>query len=357
MTRLIEFLIALAIVAVLFLIVGVILPDHRQVSESVETNRRQTIVFDTVNSFARFRDWNAIPARDPAVQLKLSGPESGKGARVDYDSKEKGIGKGHWLITGSEPKKQVDFAIENPHWGTNKRSTITLTPTGRNNRNVLITQSYDVDYGWNLIGRYAGMYVRSFVGEDIKIGLARLTHLLAGIPNQDYGIANGRLQGLELVELPAQHVLLVSSGAVKRDDESIQSAMNSNREWIKRVMDASDLEPAGPVQILTNELARETYNFDVIQPVKPKGSESAGSEPLKPTLQGPVKYEQREAQRAAHATFTGYFAELEGMRNAVRAWALVRGLEPVSRPFEVYTGGIEPAFTEDGSFDMYWPVK
>ena len=56
MTRIIEFLIALGIVAGLFVVVGLVLPSERQMSESVETNRRMTIVYDTVNSFRRFKD-------------------------------------------------------------------------------------------------------------------------------------------------------------------------------------------------------------------------------------------------------------------------------------------------------------
>ena len=357
MTRLYEFLISLAIVAVLFVVVGAVLPSSRQVQHEVETNRRQTIVFDVVNSFQRFRDWNAIPARDPAVELKLSGPVSGKGARVDYVSKEKGIGSGHWLIADSKPREQVDFTIENQQWGDNKRSTITLEPTGRNNRNVKITQTYDVDYGWNLIGRYAGLYVSSFVGEDIKIGLGRLTQMLSGIPNQDYAQEGNRLSGVELANLPAEHVLRVNSGAIKREDSAIQGSITSNQEWIKRVMDANGLEAAGPVRIQTVELSRENYNFDVIQPVRRTGNTAEPTEAITVTLQGPVKYELLPAQRAVHGKFTGYFAELEAMRNAIRAWAMVNGLETTGRPFEAYTGGVAPAFTENGAFDLYWAVK
>ena len=86
MTRLIEILISLAIVAVLFVAVALVLPSSRSLSESVETNRKMTIVYDTVNSLRRFKDWNPLVLRDPKVQLKLSGPESGVGARLDYVS-------------------------------------------------------------------------------------------------------------------------------------------------------------------------------------------------------------------------------------------------------------------------------
>ena len=87
MTRLLEILISLAIVAALFLIVGVVLPSNRFVVEKVETNRKPPIVFDTLNSFSRFKDWNAIPLRDPKMTMTVSGPASGVGAEFHYDSK------------------------------------------------------------------------------------------------------------------------------------------------------------------------------------------------------------------------------------------------------------------------------
>ncbi len=48
MTRVIEFLIALVIVVVLFLVVGVFLPSRRHVEHSVETNHPVRQVYDTL---------------------------------------------------------------------------------------------------------------------------------------------------------------------------------------------------------------------------------------------------------------------------------------------------------------------
>ena len=47
----------------LFVIVGLVLPDSRHLSHSVETNRKMTIVFDTLNSLRRFPDWNPLVLR------------------------------------------------------------------------------------------------------------------------------------------------------------------------------------------------------------------------------------------------------------------------------------------------------
>src|SRR3546814_10290765 len=86
MTRLIEILISLAIVAALMLLVALVLPSSRHLSESVETNRKMTIVFDTVNSLRRFTDWNALALRDPQADFELSGPASG----VELGSEHRG---------------------------------------------------------------------------------------------------------------------------------------------------------------------------------------------------------------------------------------------------------------------------
>ena len=114
MTRLLEILISTAIVAVLFVLVALFLPSSRTITEQIETNRRQSIVFDTLNSLRRFGDWNALPMRDPGVSMELSGPESGVGARLDYESDERSLGSGSWEIIESDPDTRVLYALETP---------------------------------------------------------------------------------------------------------------------------------------------------------------------------------------------------------------------------------------------------
>lgn len=381
MTRLIEILISLAIVAVLFLAVGVVLPSSRHISEKVETNRKMTIVYDTLNSFRRFKTWNVLALRDPKMEIKYSGPEAGVGARMDYVSNQKslGVGSGSWEITASEPKKRIDYKIENNERGHDKRTSFILKPTGRSGRNVEITQTYDVDYGWNLIGRYGGLYVSRHVGDGMKLSLGRLSNMLASVPNVDYAVAGSKLTGLKMVERPAEHLLVVSSGSIERNNEKIKASMKGNMEWIKRTMDASGLVAAGPMRIISTELGSETYTFDIAQPVR-KGSGAAASDaadgdteeaatpaapvasatgdaPLNVKLQGPVTYVQTKPTRAAMGSYTGFMAELDNVRNAVRAWALTQGYEVVDRPYEFYKNGIDQAFTENGQYEVYWTLK
>jgi effector-binding domain-containing protein len=353
MTRLLEILISLAIVVALFLVVGLVLPSSRHLVEKTETNRKLTIVFDTLNSFRRFKDWNTLPLRDPRMQMTLSGPEEGVGARLDYDSKERGLGQGSWEITESVPREKIAIKIDNVERGENKRTEFTFKPTGRNNRYVEITQTYDVDYGWNLLGRYAGLYVTRHVGDDMKMGLTRLVNTLASVPNVDYAVKDSKMTTPKVVERPAEDQLFVNAGAVERGNAQIQSSISDNSEWIKRVIEANGLEAVGPLRIVTTDLGRETYTFDVVQPVRKKDGSPVG----KVATQGPVQYVQVPASKAATASYTGYMAELDNVRNALRAWAATHGYEVKDRAYEDYKSGVTGAFTENGEFDVYWPVK
>lgn len=377
MTRLLEILISIAIVTALFLLVALVLPSRRHLTEKVETNRRMSIVFDTLNSFRRFKDWNALTLRDPALDIELSGPPSGVGATMNYRSGVPTIGSGSWKIITSEPGKMVGFAIEDISRGHNKRTEFTLTPTGRGRRNIEIKQDYHVDYGFNLLGRYAGLYISRHVGDNMQLGLQRLSTMLASVPNVDYvGMRSTGMGEISMVERPAENLLVVNAGSVNKSPGELQYSMRQQMEWIKRTLDASGLSSAGPMRIRSTEVGTSTYAFDVIVPVRrgaapapatATGDDEPAATPAPPPaaaaeltglkLQGPVKHEFVPPTRVVATTFKGFQGNLENVRNALRAWALTNGLETTALPVDIYVGGDETAFTDNGEFEVYWPIK
>jgi hypothetical protein len=355
MTRLLEILISLAIVAVLFVVVALILPSSRHLSEDIETNRKMTIVYDTLNSPRRLKDWNPIALRDPKMQWQFSGPDTGVGATASYKSAV--VGDGSWKITRSEPGKLVEYAVTDNSSGTNKKVTFLLKPTGRNNRNVQITQTYDVDYGFDIMGRYRGMYVSRNVGDVVKVGLNKLTNMLAGVPNYDYSDfgKDNPDYAAKIVDMPAEN-LLFASAAVARDNDKIQQAMQNNLQWINKVIAGNGLESAGPMRVITTEFAADAYSFDVAIPVRANGATDA-SAPISPKLEGPVQVAHNDASRAVAAGFKGHMASLPQKRDALRAWAMTHGYETTGRPFETWNNGVDQGFTEDGEFTLYWTLK
>ncbi|MFY2765211.1 SRPBCC family protein [Arenimonas sp. MALMAid1274] len=386
MTRVIEWIISLVIVIALFVAIGLFLPSTRTVSHSVETNRPMSTVNDILNGFTRFKDWNALINYDPRMTLTTSGPETGVGAKLDFVSQQATVGEGSWEIVESEPGEKIVYALQTPGRGENKRMTIRFERTGQRNQNVKITQRYTVDYGYDLFGRYAGLYVTDKIGDDMKRGLEKLSNLLTTIPRFDY---SQHEPGFEFVDLPAVNALVVTTAA-KRANDDIALAMTNQDKWIEQVMEKNGLEPAGPMRIVTNEFTTDTYGFDVVQPIRKKGtgpapaadegSEGEGNEPAADAadaapvatapvdpnaplerylvkVEGPVLYVQYPAIRAAKTSYTGPSPGLPRVRDLVRAWSMVRGAEPVDRPYEEYLDAIKDMLSEEAEFNVYWPVR
>ncbi len=262
-------------------------------------------------------------------------------------------------MTEAEENKRVVIAIEDPTKGHDKVTTFNLEPTGKGGRNVKITQDYSVKYGFDLFGRYAGLYVSRQIGDDIKLGLSRMANMLATVPNVDYRTPEAPLTDLGIVQVPAEDLLVVNAGNVDRGQDTITKSIKDNQEWIKRVMEANGLEAAGPFRIITTDFGAEKYAFDIAQPVKKKGTEGATGEELTVKIDGgaPVKYVHVAPHRSAHAAYTGHMAGLDVARNGLRAWAVTSGNEVIDRPYESWKDGVDKSFTQEGTYDIYWAVK
>ena len=225
----------------------------------------------------------------------------------------------------------------------------------------------------------------SHVGDDIKLGLGRMTNMLASVPNFDYRAEGVPLTDLKIVDVPALDLLVVNAGNIDRNNDAIKQSIKNNQEWIKRTLEANPgLEAVGPVRIITTDFGAEKYAFDVAQPVRRKVAQApqaplagevkedtdtpaenvavdvaAQGEPLKVTIPGgaPVEYVRTQPRRAAFAAYTGYMAELDAARNSLRAWALTHGYEVTDRPYELWKAGVEKSFTAEGEYDIYWAIK
>lgn len=365
MARFLELVVALVLVAIVGVVVGFSLPKHRSFSHSVETNRPINVAFDMLNGFQRFNDWNTMSLIDPNVKFTLSGPASGVGARLEFESKNPRIGKGSWEITESIPGERIVFRVEDGAMGHNKTMRFTFERAGRQQRNVRITQRYRVEYGNNLIGRYAGMYVAANVGKRIQSGLRLLSNALAGIPRVDYTLYD---HPLRVVEVPAMNALKVDVTAPLRDD-GVAISMTNQLKWMERVMDESGFVKDGPLRIVTIDRSSEAYTFTMLLPVREKGAEEGASRAATvaelPVLKAKVTGEGNQVELvqvppmlAANTKWVGPAPGLQRVRDTLRAWAMVRGyaLEP-GQGFDDYKVAIPDMLSMEAEFESYLPLK
>jgi hypothetical protein len=357
MIRILEFLIAVVLVVAIFVVVGLTLPSHRHVFYSTETNRPLPVVIDMLSGFKRFKDWSGMNKIDPRVQYSLSGPESGVGARMDYTSHTHLLGSGSWEVAEVDPKEKIVYHLTNSDYGTGKTMALHFKKVGNQMLSVEITEDYDVDYGYNLFGRYAGLYVSRSVGDAMKASLDNLNNLFATIPKYDYT----QLAVIpKVVKTPAENLLFAPTEA-KRDNAIVEAAMQTQEKWLRQVIEKNGLEATGPLRVITDNYGADTYKFDLAVPVHKIG-EAPGAAPSQLSVKidgdkNPVKYVQTQAGSAITTTYTGHMAQLSAIREAMKAWAMTHAEPLGDRPYEIYNKGILESFKTTGDFTLYWPLK
>jgi len=271
MIRLLEIGVALVFMCVLGIIVGAMLPDHQRVERTVQVSHPVRLVYDTLNGYRTYRDWTALTSYDPAVKLTSEGKDFGVGARIKWQSDKTNIGTGSLEIVESTQDRQIVMALTNPWKGENKKYTIKLEPDAKSKGKVLkITWTYDVHYGWDLIGRYSGLYVHGEPDTQIQMHLSKLANLVATYPMVDY--SSGLQLGLpeppviSIVDVTSTPALMISTKS-ERNIESFNEASSKALETLQAFMKKEKMDRTGTTQIVTTAWAEQNYEFDVIVPV------------------------------------------------------------------------------------------
>ena len=259
MTRLLELLGSLLIVAALVVLVGVLLPSHGHLERSVDVPNPIRQIYDSLNTMRRFPDWSPERRLDPLVTMKYSGERLGPGASVEWSGNQS-VGKGSLTIASSIEDEQVKMDLDNDFAGVNKTYTIDLVPA-ENGKTTKIVWNYDVDYGWDLFARYAGLYIHGKPDANVQTALANVSAMLASFPNVDY-----KDQDIQVSEVTGVPVLVLPTKSPRTLDEVAEATAQAVTR-IQAVMSRAGLTQNGPVRIVTSNWGDDSYAFDVAVPV------------------------------------------------------------------------------------------
>lgn len=172
-------LLALAVLALLLIGGGLLLPASVHVERTVVVNVPESQVFAMVNSFERFNEWSPWAQLDPNTRYEFAGPGSGVGAIMRWQSDDPSVGSGSQEIIESTAPTLVrarllfngqDEAI----------SFHRLTPMEAGTE---LTWGFDANFGYDLVGRWVGyLMLDGMIGADYEKGLARLKTVLEQAP-------------------------------------------------------------------------------------------------------------------------------------------------------------------------------
>ena len=194
--RVLEFLMALVIVAAIGVLAAVVMPGSGHIERSVVVGKDMRQVYDVLDNFRRLPEYSVLNSYDPHVKYNWSGKAYGPGAEVSWTSSDPRVGNGSLTIDSATPDfnkvndtaktAQIVWDLDNGWKGYDKTFTFALERQGSRNQLTNVTWSYDVKYGWNLVNRFANLYIHGDPDSFIEFGLNNLQNVLASVPNVDY---------------------------------------------------------------------------------------------------------------------------------------------------------------------------
>ena len=141
MRPIMRLILGLCALAVILAGVALALPGHVTVARSMVINAPESIVFPYLNNVRRFGDWSPWASRDPELTVSYSGPDQGKGAKVEWTSSKASVGTGSMEITESNPNRHIDVAVD--FNGLDGTSYYDVAPSGSGSK---VTWGFSYDF-------------------------------------------------------------------------------------------------------------------------------------------------------------------------------------------------------------------
>jgi effector-binding domain-containing protein len=309
-----KLLIAIGGLILLLVIVGLALPQHARVVASHEIDARPATVFALVNDFHRSSLWSPWIETDPNARILYSGATRGIGATIRWDGLV--LGTGSQTITESRPFEHIGTVINAGEPGAAK-SWFDFTDTGSA---TIVNWSFEADYGYNLVGRYAALLLKGVIKKDYEHGLSNLSDLAESLPRTDFG------------ELEIEHLVVESRDIAYRatssspDPASMSAAMGKAYFQILNFIDAHALQDAGAPISISRSFNGSEMLFDAAIPVRGITAntplDAAGVKIAKTYAGTVVRVKHRGSYRGliqTHRKITAYLAALGVERNG-DAW-------------------------------------
>lgn len=271
--RVLEFLVALAIVIGIGVLAAVIMPGSGHIERSLVVGKDMRQVYDVLDNFRRLPEYSVLGSYDKDIKYSYAGKAFGPGAEISWISTNPRVGNGSLTIDSATPdfdkidgtvkSAKIVWDLDNVWKGYNKQFTLDLERQGNRNQLTNVTWSYDVAYGWNLYNRFANLYIHGDPDSFIETGLNSLQNVLASVPNVDYGSLIPYIRQTD----PAP-VLLVPASIQRKDGiEGLNDTVNKAVAQIQATAKTLGVNITGPRIVFTTNYGDTTYSFDVAMPI------------------------------------------------------------------------------------------
>lgn len=166
----------------LIAILSASLSPKSHLERSAVINAPAAVIFDQMNTIKNTNKWQPWGMQDPNLKVAYEGPESGVGAKMNWESEKMGNGS-QWIIE-SVQDKHVKSGMHFADFDGTYSSEFNLEPAEGGTK---VTWTYDGDVAGAgmasaAMGKIMGMFIDSMLGKDYEKGLSNLKALAESQP-------------------------------------------------------------------------------------------------------------------------------------------------------------------------------
>lgn len=165
---------SLAGIALIFLVVGLLLPSKYSVERSSSIDAGPEHIHELVGELKRWPEWTPWLEDDPTIKVSTSDQTNGVGAHQSWIGES---GSGELTITASSPQQGIEYDLSFDDGAFQSKARLVYA---NENDATTVTWVMSGDVGMNIIGRYFGIMMDSMVGPMFEAGLGKLKVAVEG---------------------------------------------------------------------------------------------------------------------------------------------------------------------------------
>ncbi|PCJ24341.1 MAG: hypothetical protein COA97_10085 [Flavobacteriales bacterium] len=165
---------------VIMIIVSLFLPSSFHMERAIVIDADKEQIFNQVNDLKNWKKWSPWALKDELIyndEGSFSSPSYGLGATFFWDSEVDDVGSGNIEIIESTPNKSIKNKVIYEHIESIGKWNFEDVENG-----VEVVWSMDVEFGFNPISKFFGLFMEGEISPDFELGLKRLKASSENLP-------------------------------------------------------------------------------------------------------------------------------------------------------------------------------
>ena len=303
---------SILILGLLVIIIGLFLPSKVHLERSIMVNNTPDVPYDLINDLTKFNDWSPWYEIDTNATCTNSELKTGAGACIIWNSNNTELGNGKLTITESKPNELIVTKLEVEGWDPSSASYFFT----KENKTTKIIWTMDSDMGYNIIGRWFGLFMDDLIGKDYEKGLASIKKICEEKPVQE------KIAGYDVnfLTIPSQNYIYTTNSEVKANEIGLK--IGASLMKLDAYTKNNQILVSGPPFTIWYSPTNFIIGMPVSGEISPKDKN--------------IKFGQLKDCNAYVVSYYGSYSNTQTVYENMSTFILAKGKHPAGPPRELY---------------------